>query len=227
MLEVARQTDAGSLFGYESENKFGENADIDANVAEDIWDGGGKYPFATSAETLEIVSDDADDTAAGAGARTVQVYGLGPNYVKQSVLVSMDGASAVILPGTWLRTFRMVVRTAGASGTNEGTIDLQVSVGGTVRASILPDNGQTLMAVYTVAAGETAASVNLFTRAENGAWNIKHAGGTNSAGSTWRHRFEPFFEIGEKTDIVLESTSDTVNTIVSGGFDLVCVDDRG
>lgn len=58
--------------GYRRITALGNNPDVDsAAVPEDIWSGGGAYPWMTGATSLEIVSSSANDTAAGTGARTV------------------------------------------------------------------------------------------------------------------------------------------------------------
>lgn len=61
--EVAR----GLIDNYDINKKFGRNSDIDTGSApEDVWNGGGLYTGfnATSAETLEFFSSDANDVGA-------------------------------------------------------------------------------------------------------------------------------------------------------------------
>jgi hypothetical protein len=63
---------AGLMQGFEINKKFGRNEDIDTDSEpEDIWHGGGPYtgqPTSGSAETVTVVSDNANDTAGGTGS---------------------------------------------------------------------------------------------------------------------------------------------------------------
>ena len=66
----------GDFTGYSKISKFGRNPGVKSADYESIWDGSNLYPWPTAAETLSVVSDDADDTSAGTGARTVEIEGL-------------------------------------------------------------------------------------------------------------------------------------------------------
>lgn len=137
-------------------NKFGLNADIDTStVPEDIWSTGGAYPFATfdSAQSLEIVSADANDAAAGTGARTVVVQGLDANGDPKEETVILNGTTAVDLTGQWTAVNRMYALTAGSGTTNAGVITVQVKGAGQVVSTIAAGAGQTEQCVFRVAAG--------------------------------------------------------------------------
>lgn len=58
----------GSVPGVSGACKFGYNPDV-ATSFETVWDVGGTYPYLSAATTLDVVSDDAADAAAGT-ART-------------------------------------------------------------------------------------------------------------------------------------------------------------
>jgi len=139
-------------------NKFGSNEDIDTgDIPEAIWTTGGLYNYPTSGVQLEIVSTDANDAdGTQSGARTVTIQGLSTSWESQEKTVSMNGLSAVAVDGTWRRVFRAWVATAGSSDFNEGTITIRDAGGGTTRAAIEAERGQTKMAVYTVPAGKKA-----------------------------------------------------------------------
>jgi hypothetical protein len=227
-------------------NKFGVNPALDADVAEDIWDGGGDYGFyPTSAQSMEILSTDADDTGAGNGARTIWIQGLGSDWCLQSETITMDGLTEVNLANTYIRMFRMIVMTAGDTESNEGTITCRIQGGGTTGAIILPGKGQTLMAIYTVPVCHTAllfaysfsalGSVNGdiecegFTRLQNGgdgAWNVKTSIGIKAAGTSNVNVLFPLPQaFPAKTDLRGRSTASANNMSCSSTFDLLIIRD--
>ena len=158
-LQVAR----GQISYHNPIHKFGYNSDIGTSP-ETVWTIGGIYTYLAAASTLYVSSSDANDTSAGTGARTVQVYGLDANYDEVNVTVSLAGQSAVQLgdASNWIRVFRMTVRSAGSSGENVGTLyvgtEATPASGVPVAkyASIAIGDSQTLMCVWTVPRGYTA-----------------------------------------------------------------------
>lgn len=238
MLSIAE----GDVTGHSLMLKFGRNPDIDAAAAEDVWEGGGNYTFDTTAQSLEILSSDADDDGdpAGTGARTVTVIGLDADYLPKTETVTMNGTTAVALSGTWMRVHRCSVTTAGSSEVNEGTLTVRIAGGGATRLVVGIGNGQTLMAVYTIPAGKTGylyhyycsgnatptaptMDVSLWTRSSTGVRNLKHQQAL-SAGAELTYTFAAPFAISEKTDIWLRASSSVNNADVCGGFDIVLVD---
>lgn len=227
----------GNVTGHSVMLKFGRNPDIDGAIEETIWEGGGIYPFQSTAQSLEVLSSDADDNSTGTGARTITLIGLDSNYAELTQVITLNGNNAVAITGTWLRVHRCSVTTAGTSGVNEGTITIRIAGGGTTLLIIGPSNGQTLMAVYTIPAGKTgymlsyyasanstptapSIDVKLFTRPGGGVINLKHQQAL-SAGASINHKFQVPFKIAEKTDIYLNATSNVNNTDVCAGFDLI------
>lgn len=94
--------------------KFGRNQDVDSSANETVWAAGGLYTFASGAEDLEILSDDANDTAAGTGARTVRIVGLDANYNEFIDTYTLNGTTAVAMnQRQYLRVHRCVVVSAG------------------------------------------------------------------------------------------------------------------
>ncbi len=145
--------------------KFGFCASIGPAAWETIWSLGLLYAFPPSAVAMTISSTDADDTAAGAGARTATVFCLdddlleindGPGALGQTV--ALNGQAGVPLPVACERVHRIIIATSGASLGNEG--DIHVGTGTvtagvpvTTYAYVAPPDGrppnQTQMAVYT------------------------------------------------------------------------------
>lgn len=154
-LDIARNkfSTLGSNF------EFGRNK-ASSTAEEVIWDGGGNYIFLESADTLDIVSDSVNDTLAGTGARTLIIFGLDDNFLDINETITLNGTTPVTTVNSFLRTFRALVVTDGNEsavlGSNDGIISMSTTTGATLQARILPNNGQTLMAIYTVSAGKTA-----------------------------------------------------------------------
>jgi len=128
---------------WNSVHKFGSNPSVGTDF-ESIWSAGGLYPWKPGAATLIIQSDDNGDIG------TVEVQGLDGDYNFLTETVTLTGASpnTVLTTGTFLRVFRM--RFTGAAE-NAGTIIANHTA--TNIAQIDPGKAQTLMAVYTIPAG--------------------------------------------------------------------------
>jgi hypothetical protein len=157
-LQVAR----GQIMGHYPLFKFGNNA-IVGDSLETIWAEGGLYSYLTAATVLKVSSSSTNDTSAGTGARTVQLYGLDADYNEINELVTLNGQTAVNTTQSFLRIYRMVVRSAGSGGANAGVIyagtgTVTTGVPANVYASVNGVEGanQSLMALWTVPAGYTA-----------------------------------------------------------------------
>lgn len=216
---------------------LGNNSDVDAgSEPEDIWTGGGLYPWLTTATSLEIVSASASDTSAGTGARTVLISGLDINYVEQSDVVTLNGVTPVAVPKQYFRINTMVVTTAGSAEGNVGLITLRDAGGGTTRGLISPGISITRQAIYTVPAGHTL-SIHSFFGSLNRAAGISQAatlatGFRSSAGvlrlpleftvsntTPYRQDGDPGIFVGEKTDFMLKVTfASTTNMDVTAAF---------
>lgn len=157
-LQVSR----GQIPGHYGLFKFGNNATIGDSL-ETIWAEGGLYSYLTAATVLKVSSSSTDDTSAGTGARTVQLYGLDADYNEINELVTLNGQTAVNTTQSFLRINRMVVRSAGSGGVNAGVIyagtgTVTTGVPANVYASVngVTGSNQSLMALWTVPAGYTA-----------------------------------------------------------------------
>jgi len=231
-LEVAQ----GNISGYSSVNKFGFNDQVPTDW-EVIALGSANFTYPTSAGTVTVVSDDADDTSAGTGARTIKIQGLDGNYDFQEETITMNGTTNVTSTNTFLRVNRMEVLTAGSSNGMEGTITATVGGNEQSRMEAEYDN-QTLQANYTIPAGKTgyltriqatstkdnkAAFVGLFTRELNSVFKIKQLF------EIYRNNVVVDFTvplvIPEKTDIELRGKNDASGQVSIGGtFDLILKD---
>ena len=155
-LQVAR----GQVAYHESVYKFGNNAAV-ADSTETIWQQGGLYSYLSAASVLKVSSSSANDTSAGTGARTVELFGLDGDYNEINEVVTLNGQTAVNTTQSYLRINRMIVRSAGSGGYNAGVIyagtgTVTTGVPANIYATINGDGtNQTLMALWTVPAGYT------------------------------------------------------------------------
>lgn len=152
-------------------HKFGANSAVSTTllpVAE-----GGIYRMPSVIQSLELVSDDANDTGSGTGARTIQVEGLSTLWAKTIETVTLNGTTPVALANQYFRVFRMKVMTSGTygnpnagAGAHSSTITLQESGAGDIWSTIDVDAGmglgQTKIAFYSAAQGE-----QIFVRSKN------------------------------------------------------------
>ena len=234
---------AGDVSGTSYIEKFGMNIDVDSNK-ETIWDGGDIYSYVSTAETVAITSTLGTDSAAGTGARTVEIQGLDADYNLVYETLTVGGGAGT---QEFLRVFRAKVVTAGSNGINEGTISITSSDTSTVLAQIGIDGtganaagrGQTFMALYTVPAGKTAyltqwtvgagkqntdAVAFILSRPfdGNGAWNAKDI--ITVSATTYAKDYKIPLQFTEKTDIEVRAYSTTNNSLVSSTFNLILID---
>ena len=226
-------------------SKFGKNDDIDTgSVPEDVWDGQGTYTgFSVAAQTVDVVSDSAADTAAGTGARTVQLEGLDANYETITETVTLNGVTPVTTVQEFLRCFRAFVLTAGSGQENAGTLSISQSTSGDLMATVDALHGQTAIAAYTVPAGKTgllifthilvtlttggsaAAEVDFRIRPEGGAWRaIENNFVSSNSPLVFNHAFP--FVLEEKTDIVVRVHAVSANNVsCAATFDILLIPD--
>ena len=239
-MEVAQ----GNIPGMSQVNKFGENGDVAQNTTEDIWDGGGTYPYPASATITHVseVSHDANDVN-----MTIEVQGLDTDWALtvQTVDLHATNTSTEVALGTPLRRiFRMKVLESIVAGEN---IEAHVTGGATVYAIIQAGNNQTLMSIYTIPAGKTGYVVKFYAALAasavrdpdsvlirswardntNGyAFQLKHSLNLDKGGTTaFERNFGIPLRMPEKTDLRMTAYADGADAFVSSGFDIVLIDD--
>ena len=117
------ETAFGAVTGHTRISGVGSNPDVDTGtLPEDVWDGGGLYPFLTASTALEIVSSDVNDSAAGTGARTVSVAGLNSSYVPVNQTLTLNGTTPVAIPTALFRIQNIRISSAGTGKVNAGII---------------------------------------------------------------------------------------------------------
>jgi len=218
--------------------KFGRSETVNTTETV-IWDNGGNYTFLTASERLSVVSDSANDSVSGTGARTLIVYGQDENNEEIYELLTLNGTTPVVTTQSFLRHYRAFVVTCGTNtpainSANAGTITTTGQTTGTVLSVITPNNGQTLMTPYTVPSGKTlfvtgmsassekGSSIFLTAKIRNGITS-EHAFSTKYTLEIYRSTFTTELKtpmrIPEKTDICWTAISDSgsVNMSVSYG----------
>ena len=138
-------------------HKFGANDNV-GNTLEPVALSG-NYRTPTTAQSLEILSSDADDTAGGLGARKVKVIGLNASGDEIEEEITLNGLTPVSLTNNFLRVYRMYVSESGTyanqtAGSHQGILTLRASGGGVTWAIITIEAGfgvgQTEIGAYTV-----------------------------------------------------------------------------
>ena len=176
VLNFGIESSKGNVPGHTVIHKFGRNSAISstfAPITESSF-----YRTPTSNTALEVVSNDANDTSTGTGARSITYEGLqesGGNLVVVTNTVSLNGTTAVALPDSLIRLYRWFVASSGTYGTqtagsHQGNLTIQESGGGDVWSKI-ENNGfpraQSQIGAYTVPTGYAGALQISFGRAQS------------------------------------------------------------
>ena len=153
---------AGRVPGYSAVHKFGNNLACSTSE-EDIWSQGGQYQFPISTSVVQIAAGgNAADTAAGAGARSIQIEGLGTDWLPASARLDTNGASASLVSTVaFSRVNRAFVVDVGtyssviASAANVGQITVISTETGHTMVAIVAAKGQSQMGIFTIPANKT------------------------------------------------------------------------
>lgn len=238
-LDVAE----GNVNGTSYAHIFGFNDAIDiASGFETVGTTGGTYTGldATAAETVEVFSDDVNDTAAGTGARTVRVVGLDENWLEVQEDVTLNGTTPVTTTTTFIRSYLSYVLTAGSGGENAGNITIrQSTTTANVFGLMMPGYNRSLVAAYSVPANKQAFLYNVFASTANktlgtitvrakfrpfgSVFNVLgvvslHADGTSFAQLEYN---TPSGPLPPKSDYFLEADTSANNMGVAAGFELL------
>lgn len=158
ILDVAKgdQSDLQTFY------QFGRNSAVGTSN-EDIWSVGGTRTWLTAAETLDVVSTDANDTSAGTEARTIIIEGLDGSFNEISETVSLNGLTPVTTTNSFIRVNKAYVDDVGTYGAdNKGRIDIDGTTSSTPMANIETARGFTEQTHFTVPAGKTLYINSIF-----------------------------------------------------------------
>jgi len=240
----------GDVVGHSFIHKFGAAPDFDvADGFVTVWDGAEddttweqmQYNYSTSAIITSISSTDAGDT------EPIEIQGLDANYDIVTQTATLDGQNVVTFSTALIRVFRLKnVGTTDLVGHvfcfETGLVAAGVPTASTIRAMIQPGNNQTEMAVYTIPAGKTGYmrdwyastagakrdsqhTIRLIARPFGQVFQLKHKSNISVTGTSYiQHKYEEPEVFSAKTDIEMRMDTDTDIAGVSGGFDIVLVD---
>lgn len=158
-LDVARS----NATGLSSIKKFGRNPSVGTSYEPVSLGGIYRTPQSGSATTLRIkAGGNANDTAAGSGAREITIIGTDETFTEVSETLATNGASASSsTTTTFTRVYRAFVSSSGAyasssAGSHSGDIVVENTAGTedwfTIDATNFP-KGQSEIGAYTVPAG--------------------------------------------------------------------------
>jgi len=160
-LDTAR----GLTNGLKSVKKFGRNPSVGTSFETVAFGGIYQTPQAASATTLRIkAGGNANDTAAGSGAREITLIGLDENFQEVSEAIATAGASASSATTTsFTRLYRCFVSASGSyasasAGSHSADIVIENSAGGTDWATIDATDfpkSQSEIGAFSVPAGAT------------------------------------------------------------------------
>ena len=160
-LDISR----GLTTGLTDTKKFGRNTAVGTSFVPICLGGIYQTPQAASATTLRIkAGGNANDTAAGSGAREITLIGLDENWNEVSETIATAGASASsATTATFTRLYRAYVSQSGtyataSAGSHSADIVIENGAGGTDWATITSTGfpvSQSEIGAYTVPTGYT------------------------------------------------------------------------
>jgi len=248
-LEISR----GKIAGQSGVNNFGKTINADNAVATDIWDGAITtviWVAPTVARIHDIVSSDVGDDGApvGAGARTIVVRGLTAWDKKQvTETIILNGTTNVPTANAYVIINTMEVMTSGATSINIGAISATAQTDGTITSIITAGFGLTQQVIYGIPSIQTGFMTQCFVTARKagGATRLidsalllnlnpnvqllnfitQHTSIVTLPNSPYfQQLFNPNIPIPGPAIIKIQATSNTNDTEVSAGFDLILVD---
>jgi hypothetical protein len=238
----------GRFDGLSGVVKFGHAPDGIQTTPTDVWDRADAavtqqiWVPPTAPRVHQLSSTDADDTAAGAGAQTVRVWGL-PSWGARETVQDIPMAGLGNAPTTPL----VMINRQQVIGpnNNQGTITATADTDGTITSLILPANGQTQQAIYGWPSGQSLALLGFYgavIRAaqavnvevdllyaptpDTGPWyrQIHHDGLESTGTSAHPHEFSLPKLLEGPGILKLQCVSSSLDTNVGAGFDAILVD---
>lgn len=238
-LQVSR----GLIAGHRSVHVFGYNSDVDTTEVT-VWPHTGKVAHPTTSVILTVSSTNANDTAAGTGARTVVIQGLDSDYRELSETVTLNGQTGVSTVNTFRRINYAYVASAGSSSSAEGDIYIgsgvvTAGVPASVYNLIKFDYNNTVTAHFTVPAGYTGYVMQgLFSAGQSGGTSPvrgrllttgidgvrRTAAVTTVNNGVSDYAFEVPIRVPEKTDIEATALGISNNNEASAMFIILLVE---
>lgn len=158
----------GNIPGASKFSTNGYNSGLSVSAQTTIWTLGTNYYWLPSAQILKVSSTSVNDTAAGTGARLVQITGLtGTGWLEESEVVSMNGTTPVSTTKSYRRIWQALVLDCGSGGTNAGQIYVRDNADTNAVAHIDVGDGFSNMGTWSVPGNKTAY-ITSFSAATNG-----------------------------------------------------------
>jgi hypothetical protein len=168
MPEYLAKMARGEIDTYTLVHKFGRNTAVGTSIVPVCEGGFYRMPQMSATVTLAVISDDADDTAAGAGAQEVTLEYLDSTGAEQTGTIATNGIteSTETIAGVW-RLLRAYVSGSGTYAdqtvnSQQGTITIRQASAG-ITWAVIPEIGttgfaiaQSLIGCYTVPLGKRA-----------------------------------------------------------------------
>lgn len=161
----------GNLSEYSVVHKFGRNVDIGTTFEPITLSGLYRTPQVGSATQLRVKAGNANDTAAGTGAREITLVGIDASGDEVTETLATAGTSASSnTSNSYIRLYRVFVSASGTyatatAGSHAGDITIENAAGTedwlTISSSNFP-SGQSEVGAYTVPNGYQALIKNVF-----------------------------------------------------------------
>jgi len=198
----------------------------------------------TSGGNSGPTNDDSDSyrvvTNASTGISIIHLQGIAVDRTSQSEFVVLNGTSNVATTNTYYRQFRGQVFGRGTTGAS-GDITSTAQTDATVSLRVSATRNQTMMAVYTVPIdkdakiiqwwaslskkGNASVIVNLWVGILDGIPYPVQPRTLNATGSSeFRHESPLPWNVPGGAEIWVTADTDTNNSGVSAGFDIVLID---
>jgi len=154
----------GNISGFSSVHKFGRNPAVGVTYAPVSIGAVYQTPQAAAATKLRVKAGDANDTAAGSGAREITVIGLDETGTEVTETLATAGASASsATTATFMRLYRAYVSASGTYATSTtsshaANIVIENNAGGTDWLTIdvtSYSKAQSEVAAYSIPLGKT------------------------------------------------------------------------
>jgi hypothetical protein len=220
------------IHGWASDVKFGNNTSV-GTAWEALWAQGGSPLVNDTATIVEFISSSGSDAGSEAGARTISFSGVDADFVEQTEVITLTGATPASSAGSFLYVHRMSVRTSGSILSNVGVVSAKLGIGASTFGTIPAGSGQSEMLVRAVPAGATlyltriavsvtkekASNFRIIEYDQNGTtWRVMLDGHTYEATSPVQ--FNPPYKFGSKC-VVWVTAKSSVATDVDGWFEYV------
>jgi len=121
-----------------------------------LWGIPAVYTWPSAAMGMELISDSAADSSAGAGIRSVHIHYLNSSYEQKTEIVTLTGATAVATASTdFYRINYMEAETVGSTGKAVGNVDIRHLSDSPIYGRIVVGQTRARDSIYTVPVNST------------------------------------------------------------------------